>query len=217
MHPTHWLISTQVATSDAGTWTAGYSPQTRAARGARVVVEPGRLVLDEGNSWTGTVEVSLGARPLRGAVWATPRAKDTAGLDVAFSPERVVLYDDETSVTLTVVAVGVEADSEFVVDLDVEACDLAFLVDLSTTSVTVGVREKDDDSNRAAKRRLRQLRVRIAIGVVVSLAVVSLLIGVSAVRKRKKRGLPHAASDEATTSTHSSDAFVPPPPMIRAR
>ena len=33
-----------------------------------------------------------------------------------FSPERVVLYDDETSVTLTVVAVGVEADSGFVVD-----------------------------------------------------------------------------------------------------
>ena len=181
-------------------------------------IQEGFFLVQNGTSQKtfGTVEVSLGARPLRGAVWATPRAKDTAGLNVAFSPERVVLYDDETSVTLTVVAVGVEADSEFVVDLAVEACDLAFLVDLSTTSVTVGVREKDDDSNRAAKRRLRQLRVRIAIGVVVSLAVVSLLIGVSAVRKRKKRGLPHAASDEATTSTHSSDAFVPPP-MIRAR
>ena len=60
--------------------------------------------------------------------------------------------------------------------------------------------------------------MRIAIGVVVSLAVVSLLIGISAVRKRKKRGLPHAASDDSTAaSTHSSDAFVPPPPMIRAR
>ena len=120
-----------------------------------LLVDPGRLVLDEGNSWTGTVEVSLGARPLRGAVWATPRAKDTAGLDVAFSPERVVLYDADSSVTLTVVAVGVETDSEFVVDLDIEACDLAFLVDLSSTFVTVGVREKDDDSNKKAKRRLR--------------------------------------------------------------
>ena len=63
-----------------------------------MVVEPGRLVLDEGNSWTGTVEVSLGASPLRGAVWATPRAEDTAGLDVAFSPERVVLYDSDSRV-----------------------------------------------------------------------------------------------------------------------
>ena len=63
-----------------------------------------------------------------------------------------------------------------------------------------------------------QLRVRIAIGVVVSLAVVSLLIGISAVRKRKKRGLPHAASDDSTAaSTHSSDAFVPTPPIIHAR
>ena len=51
----------------------------------------------------------------------------------------------------------------------------------------------------------------------VSLAVVSLLIGISAVRKRKKRGLPHAASDESTVSSHSSDAFVAAPPMIRAR
>ena len=59
--------------------------------------------------------------------------------------------------------------------------------------------------------------MRIAIGVVVSLAVVSLLIGISAVRKRKKRGLPHAASDESTVSSHSSDAFVAAPPMIRAR
>ena len=70
-------------------------------------------------------------------------------------------------------------------------------------------REKDDDSNRAAKRRLRQLRVRIAIGVVVSLAVVSLLIGVSAVRKRKKRGLPHAASDRVVTYP----VFHPAPPF----
>ena len=52
------------------------------------------------------MEVSLGARPLRGAVWATPYAKGVAELApelaVTFSPERVVLYDDGTTANVTV-------------------------------------------------------------------------------------------------------------------
>ena len=169
-------------------------------------------MLDEANGWTGTMEVSLGAAPLRGAVWATPRLKARTlvegprGYDITFSPARVVLYDDAAPVTLTVTTVGVDADAEFVFDLALDVCDSAFGV--FEKSVTVGVRAVDDDSDSSAKRRLRQLRVRIAVGVIVSLAVIALLIGLSALRKRKKGQSVSDTESTQSRSTHSGDGFI---------
>ena len=100
-------------------------PRTRAARNSTVVVSPARLDLSEGNEYKGSFQVLLGADPLRGAVWVTPRLEAT-GLDVTFEPARVSLYDATTRVTIEVTVRGdVTRDFTPIVTFDVEACDQA--------------------------------------------------------------------------------------------
>ena len=104
----------------------GLPPRTRAARNSTVVVTPARLDLSEGNEYKGSFEVSLGADPLRGAVWVTPRLEAT-GLDVTFEPPSVSLYDATTRVAIEVVVRGdVTRDFTPIVTLDVVSCDPAF-------------------------------------------------------------------------------------------
>ncbi len=159
---------------------SGLSPQARALAGARVVVGPSSVVLDEENGWTGTVEVSLGARPLRGAVWATPYAKGAAELapelEVTFSSKRIVLYDDSTTANVTVSVRGVTTDRSFVMYMLVESCDTAFQGPAGAI-INVEAADASNGSRRSGHRRHRRLKKRVIIGVIVGFASLCVLAG----------------------------------------
>ena len=57
---------------------------------------PANLELNKANDWSATVELSLGATPLRGAVWISPRCPPTC--TIRMDPPRVVLYEAGTTV-----------------------------------------------------------------------------------------------------------------------
>lgn len=84
-------------------WTVGVSPRTRRfIDNAKVLVSPRDLIADSGNGYRTQFEVSLGSSPLRGAVWVEPTVAASTKVDVSFWPRQVVLYDNSSSVTVTV-------------------------------------------------------------------------------------------------------------------
>ena len=54
----------------------------------------------------GLFDISLGADPLRGAVWITPRLEGFGNMSVAFDPPSITLYDAQTVVTVAVTVRG---------------------------------------------------------------------------------------------------------------
>ena len=122
-------------------WTSGRPPRTRhELDGARVIVSPSDLAVDSANEFITHFEVSLGATPLRGAVWIEPLLASVTHLNVSISPQRVVLYDNMTSATLTVRVLGVESSIKgetLVLSHKIQSCDTAFTVENEQGEVTV--------------------------------------------------------------------------------
>ena len=119
---------------DAGTlpgWTSGLPPRTRhKVDNARVLLEPNIVVVDSSNDYSADFEVSLGSAPLRGAVWIEPTLVSVADLEVSFFPSRVVLYDANSSVQVTVKISNLRKDSKavsLVVKNVIKSCDAAFM------------------------------------------------------------------------------------------
>lgn len=87
---------------------------------------------DPKNNYKTHFEVSLGSTPLRGAVWIEPTVASSSDVEVSFWPPRVVLYDSNSSATITVwVALSAPLfgfnSMNLVVNNRVTSCDSAFM------------------------------------------------------------------------------------------
>ena len=125
-------------------WVSGRVPRSRHIDdNARVIFKPTtHLVADMSSDYTATFEVSLGSMPLRGAVWIEPKASATTGMEVVFSPPRVVLYDGATTARVMVSVVdptALEKGGTVVIENEVASCDTAFSVKQPENSVIVEV------------------------------------------------------------------------------
>lgn len=146
--------------SDIGQTTAGWisgrvTSTRRILDEAKVIVEPiGGIVLDESNEFEAQLFVRLGSTPTRGAVWVTLEAPKSLGYNISFTPPRVILYDTESSGSVTVKASISNRQQQlreasqiqtFSVSSRIEACDAAFhstsLMDDPIISVRFSSRE----------------------------------------------------------------------------
>ena len=145
----------------------GLPPRTRAARGAVVVASPSIVELMEANGYSNTFDISLGADPLRGAVWITPRLEGFGNMSLAFDPPTITLYDAQTVVTVAVTVRGDEVTRDLTptVALDVEACDRAFVAQQATLQLDVLAAAVDDGGTRVSNA-----------GAVVALVVVACVL-----------------------------------------
>ena len=113
-------------------YTAGIPPRTRhTIDNARVVVSPQNIIADSHNGYKAQFHVSLGSSPLRGAVWVEPMIASATDLDVTFWPPRVVLYDSNSTATVTVWVSASALKSGYnsinlVVHNKITSCDSAF-------------------------------------------------------------------------------------------
>ena len=111
-------------------WTSGYPARTRhEIDNARVVIRQTPSAASEANEYEAQYEVSLGSIPFRGAVWVTPKLISSTTFDVDISPERVVLYDNTTVVTVYVKVKNPstsERGASLAVSNIIESCDAAF-------------------------------------------------------------------------------------------
>jgi hypothetical protein len=112
-------------------WTSGRVPSTRhVLDNARLFTEPQSLAMENQNMFETHYEVSLGSTPLRGAVWIEPKLTTQTELDILISPNRIVLYDIEETVTVTVRVLNTDSivDSETIIISNIiSSCDAAFM------------------------------------------------------------------------------------------
>lgn len=111
-------------------WTSGKPPRTRhELDNARVVISRSKDVLNTANKYSTEVEVSLGSNPIRGAVWIEPVVSTDTSLTVSISPQRIVLYDNETTSSIQISISNVNAltsGETIVVTHRITSCDSAF-------------------------------------------------------------------------------------------
>jgi len=176
--------------------TSGLSPRARAElRNAVVLAEPSVVELSEGTGYRATIRLALGATPLHGAVWISPRVGATVGLEgVEFRPPRVALYDEESSVSIEVSLSSSEPPTRDVsapLAFDVLACDAAFVYsDLNFVLSVVTPQENGGHSGRGARRRKQRVILAAEILAAVIGAVILLWLTRSVCRyARKKRQL----------------------------
>jgi len=177
-------------------WSVGLPPRSRAKfKGARVRAAPDAVELSEAGGYAGSFELSLGAHPLRGAVWIEPRVDDGLGLNVTFSPPRVVLYDAAAPARVAVSAAGVDRRVLVTVKLDVTTCDDAFGHEVP--DVYLDARAPSSSSSKRAVRRLKRRLTTAAIAVAAAVGLLLLVWCVAAVARfvAKKRKLE---ADRAT-------------------
>ena len=145
-------------------WTSGVAPRTRSElQGANVNAGPTALRADETNSYSVEFELSLGAMPMRGAVWIEPTVVSESDLDYTISPERVVLYDNATVAKVTLHIFNPElvagVGETLVVSNKVESCDAAFTA-VEANSVFVRVIVPQESTNEIP------LIIGVSVGVV---------------------------------------------------
>jgi hypothetical protein len=139
---------------------SGYPPRTRhAIDNARVLIGPRSLLTNPANQYETNFEVSLGSSPLRGAVWIYPKVASETELQVSFLPPRVVLYDANTTATVTVKVTGVVTNARavsLVVNNEVYSCDVAYMQTTgaianrdTTLFITVEMPESEERSSLA--------------------------------------------------------------------
>ena len=172
----------------------GLPPRTRAARGAVVAASPLVVELSEANGYTNTFEVSLGADPLRGAVWITPRLEGFGNMSVAFDPPSITLYDAQTVVTVAVTVRGDEITRDLTptVALDVEACDRAFVAQQATLQLDVLAAAVDDGGTRVSNAGAVVALVVVACVLVAAGLFYCLAAAVRFVRKKQQLEMARA-------------------------
>ena len=118
---------------------------------------------DPQNNYRPQFEVSLGSTPLRGAVWVEPMVASNSDVEVSFWPPRVVLYDSNSSATVTVwvaasaLQIG-SSSMNLVINNKVTSCDSAFMENSdrsasnsdNTVFIDVIVPEAKDDALSSA-------------------------------------------------------------------
>ena len=171
----------------------GLPPRTRAARGAVIVASPLVVELSEANGYSNTFEVSLGADPLRGAVWITPRLEGFGNMSVAFDPPSITLYDAQTVVTVAVTVRGDEITRDLTptVALDVEACDRAFVAQQATLQLDV-LAAVDDGGTRVSNAGAVVALVVVACVLVAAGLFYCLAAAVRFVRKKQQLEMARA-------------------------
>ena len=172
----------------------GLPPRTRAARGAVVAASPLVVELSEANGYSNTFEVSLGADPLRGAVWITPRLEGFGNMSVAFDPPSITLYDAQTVVTVAVTVRGDEITRDLTptVALDVEACDRAFVAQQATLQLDVLAAAVDDGGTRVSNAGAVVALVVVACVLVAAGLFYCLAAAVRFVRKKQQLEMARA-------------------------
>lgn len=112
-----------------------------------LVDAPQRLVAESSNKYSVEYYFRLGATPRRGAVWIEPTISDLTSLasdvQLEIDPSRVVLYNDETTVSVRVRVInpnGIPAGGgTVVIDNKIDSCDQAYLSLVSSTQVVIDV------------------------------------------------------------------------------
>ena len=172
----------------------GLPPRTRAARGAVVVASPSIVELMEANGYSNTFDISLGADPLRGAVWITPRLEGFGNMSVAFDPPSITLYDAQTVVTVAVTVRGDEITRDLTptVALDVEACDRAFVAQQATLQLDVLAAAVDDGGTRVSNAGAVVALVVVACVLVAAGLFYCLAAAVRFVRKKQQLEMARA-------------------------
>ena len=172
----------------------GLPPRTRAARGAVVVASPSIVELMEANGYSNTFDISLGADPLRGAVWITPRLEGFGNTSVAFDPPTITLYDAQTVVTVAVTVRGDEITRDLTptVALDVEACDRAFVAQQATLQLDVLAPAVDDGGTRVSNAGAVVALVVVACVLVAAGLFYCLAAAVRFVRKKQQLEMARA-------------------------
>ena len=204
---------------EAGTmpgWTSGRPPRTRHAEDdGKVVVKPRQgLKASDQNNFQVVYSVKLGSDPLRGAVWVEPRVRNANEFDVVISPRRVVLYDSDTVVQVSVSIVDpstVVQTGTFVVDNLITSCDTAFtsapmgyLAEMGAIYIDVVARSSSSSGQKTAKVLFPMIFVPLFVFLVTS--VVGYLV-----YKRKRR------ESDAVWRVHPSELKFPPEPEILGR
>ena len=172
----------------------GLPPRTRAARGAVVAASPLVVELSEANGYSNTFEVSLGADPLRGAVWITPRLEGFGNMSLAFDPPSITLYDAQTVVTVAVTVRGDEITRDLTptVAIDVEACDRAFVAQQATLQLDVLAAAVDDGGTRVSNAGAVVALVVVACVLVAAGLFYCLAAAVRFVRKKQQLEMARA-------------------------
>jgi hypothetical protein len=193
---------------EAGTqpgWISGWPPQTRHELGnAKVLISPSQnLVVKAENGYETQFSLSLGSTPLRGAVWIEPNlASSTGNLDISFSPPRVVLYEANMSVTVTVSVLNAEDTAgTLVINNIIESCDVAFTPRVSNTEGTVYVDVQAPDSDSS--------NLTVAVTVPLVIVLLGLVIFVCVDRKRK--------TDDSLWRVKQEELVFDDPPEIVGR
>lgn len=112
-------------------YTAGVAPRTRnMVFGARVLVSTTSLRADESNAYVVEFQLSLGAKPMRGAVWIEPEMASMTALNYSLTPKRVVLYDEGVRTTVRVQIYDADlvkgVGETLVIVNKIQSCDTAF-------------------------------------------------------------------------------------------
>lgn len=189
---------------------SGLPPRTRhTVDDARVLVAPQTIALNPETGYESSFQLYLGSTPVRGAVWVRPSTSTTSNLQVTFSPERVVLYDNNSTATVHVKVSNVTVNAKSVsllINNEVESCDVAFMQSAkaaanqeTTVFIVVDMPFTEEDSD-------------LVIVVVICLAVlVALALGVFAYFERKRK------LNDAVWKVKKSELIFDEPPEILGR
>lgn len=189
---------------------SGLPPRTRhTVDDARVLVAPKTIALNQETGYETSFQLSLGSTPLRGAVWVRPFISTISNLQVAFSPERVVLYDSNSTATVQVKVSNVTVNAKSVallINNNVESCDVGFMQSTeaaanqeTTVFIDVDMPFTEEESD-------------LVIVVVICLAVIAALaLGLFAYLERKRK------LNDAVWKVKKSELIFDEPPEILGR
>ena len=145
-------------------WVAGIPPRTRHDEfDASVLISSDSLTVDKDTRFAAQYDVSLGANPLRGAVWIEPKVV-TSSFEVEIKPRRLVLYDRNSTATVNIVIQNVDKidRSTLVIENIVESCDIAFKQSSGSLIYVEVLREEEVQ--------------RISVGAIVGIVLVLVLL-----------------------------------------
>jgi len=132
-------------------------------------------------------DISLGSNPLRGAVWIEPKLTSLSQAEVSFSPERVVLYDSSTTITVRVSIISTDdaplPPETLVINNVITSCDEAFASSIDSDEDFVYINILDVENENLIGQTARW--VGYALGLVIIALCVVLLIWVILNRKHK--------------------------------
>jgi PAN domain len=131
-------------------WTTGLPPRTRHdENNATVRVDTADLVVGPQNGFSTEYTLSLGSKPIRGAVWIEPVVR-SEGFDVEISPRKVVLYDTTTTVAVQITILNARENLRpvLVIENAIQSCDVAYLEDQDNV-IYIEVQQESDSVNLA--------------------------------------------------------------------